>query len=98
MRSLFRRAGSRLLPALLTALGVVLVTGGLLSYADPNTAGPAASASIEAPTSGFLDPSDPPVASPGDSVDPGGSPTRTVGPDGSPPASIVPDPTPTPTP
>ena len=32
-------ARTRLLPALLTALGVVLITAGLLSYADPTTAG-----------------------------------------------------------
>ena len=32
-------ARTRLLPALLTALGVVLLTVGLLSYADPTTAG-----------------------------------------------------------
>ena len=30
---------TRLLPALVTALGVVLVTAGLMSYADPTTAG-----------------------------------------------------------
>src|SRR5215467_5479529 len=44
MRSILRLAGSRLLPALLTALGVVLITGGLLSYAVPNTVGPLGSA------------------------------------------------------
>jgi hypothetical protein len=32
-------ARTRLLPALLTALGVVLIVAGLLSYADPTTAG-----------------------------------------------------------
>ena len=33
---------TRLLPAVLTSLGVVLITAGLLSYADPTTAGAAA--------------------------------------------------------
>ena len=32
-------ARTRLLPALLTALGVVLLTAGLLSYADPTHRG-----------------------------------------------------------
>lgn len=99
MRSLARLVGSRLLPALLTAMGVVLITGGLLSYADPNTAGPVAQASLDA---GGGDPSASADASadPGTSDDPGESPSGdpSAGPDGSPPASIVPDPTPTATP
>ncbi len=36
---------ARLLPAIVTALGVVLVTAGLMSYADPTTAGTAMDAS-----------------------------------------------------
>ena len=38
---------TRLLPALVTAMGVVLVTAGLLSYADPATAG---TATVEPPS------------------------------------------------
>lgn len=100
MRSIVRLVGSRILPALLTALGVVLVTGGLLSYADPNTTGTAVTPSFE---SGVIDPSDGPSEDPGASLgaslDPGLSPSGgpSQGPDGSPPASVVPDPTPTPT-
>ena len=41
MASVFVLLKSRILPALLTALGVVLVTAGLLSYVDPTTAGTA---------------------------------------------------------
>jgi hypothetical protein len=37
--ALVRALFTRLIPALLTALGVVIVTAGLLSYADPTTAG-----------------------------------------------------------
>jgi hypothetical protein len=98
MRSIVRLVGSRFLPALLTALGVVLITGGLLSYADPNTVG-LASPSAELPTDvAIVAPSDLPTATPGDSVDPGASPTGSLDPNASPPASIVPDPTPTPNP
>jgi hypothetical protein len=45
---------TRLIPALLTALGVVIVTAGMLSYADPATAGvlPSPSPSIDASGSG----------------------------------------------
>ena len=39
MKSIIHLFGSRLVPALLTAAGVVLVTAGLLSYADPTIAG-----------------------------------------------------------
>ncbi len=93
-----RLAGSRLLPALLTALGVVLITGGLLSYADPNTAGGLASPSAAAPTDvAIVDPSDAPTASPGPSLGPGASPGPSPDANASPPASVVPDPTPTPT-
>lgn len=93
-----RLAVSRLLPALLTALGVVLITGGLLSYADPNTAGPLGSASASPTEIAVVDPSPVPAASPGDSLDPGTSPTGSLDPGSSPPASVVPDPTPTPEP
>jgi hypothetical protein len=87
----------RVVPALLTAAGVVLVTAGLLTYADPTQAGLqppespvsetlAPSAAVTSPTAG---PTTPP-ASPSGS--PGASPL------GTPPASIVPDPTVTPRP
>jgi hypothetical protein len=39
MKKLTSAIGSRLLPALLTAAGVVLITAGLLSYANPSQAG-----------------------------------------------------------
>ena len=62
---------TRLVPATLTALGVVVLTAGVLSYADPSTAGVAASPS---PSSGSLGPApsisfDVPAAS----ASPGGS-------------------------
>ena len=53
-------ARTRLLPALLTALGVVLLTAGLLSYADPTTAGAVVEPS---PTSVELPPSTAPSPS-----------------------------------
>ena len=72
IRSLF----TRLIPAVVTALGVVIITAGLLSYADPATAGvlpspspssdslgPAPSVSIDLPT-------DSPNGSPGASISP----------------------------
>jgi sortase (surface protein transpeptidase) len=40
MSDLWDRLRLRVVPALLTAFGVMLLTGGLLSYADPATAGP----------------------------------------------------------
>jgi hypothetical protein len=70
---------TRLVPAILTALGVVIVTAGLLSYADPATAGvlptpsstadlgPLPSISFEVPTA---DPSAGPGASAGASAGP----------------------------
>jgi hypothetical protein len=99
MRSIPRLIGSRLLPALLTAMGVVLITGGLLSYADPTTAGPIAQASLDAATDAPTDePTNSPDASPGESAEPGESPSGSLDPNASPPASIVPDPTLTATP
>jgi sortase (surface protein transpeptidase) len=61
---------ARILPALLTALGVVLVTAGLLSYADPATAGLAVE---ESPTSEVLSPSA--AASPSAGASPSGEPS-----------------------
>ena len=88
----------RVLPALLTAAGVVLITAGLLSYADPTEAG---LQPIESEVVGTLDPSTPsgtlaPVATPGTgSLAPSSSPPATpdASPDGTAPASIIPDPT-----
>src|SRR5690349_4610138 len=69
-------AVSRVVPALLTALGVVLITAGLLTYPDPTTAGTAVLDSpevIEAPTE--VDATDPPTTpSPSVSADPSVSP------------------------
>lgn len=75
---------TRLVPALVTALGVVLVTAGLMSYADPTTAGtivdgpPTIEVLSPTPT-----PSDSPTASPDASA--------------SAPASTAPSPTASPT-
>ncbi|HEY4189487.1 MAG TPA: hypothetical protein VGM28_03620 [Candidatus Limnocylindrales bacterium] len=71
---------TRLLPALLTALGVLLITAGLLSYADPTTAG---TVPDESPTSVELSPD--PSASPNLP-----SPAVSDAPSGSPDASPVP--------
>ena len=70
-------ARTRLLPALLTALGVVLLTAGLLSYADPTTAGAVVEPS---PTSVELPPSTAPSPSPSLEA-PSGSAARVGGPD-----------------
>jgi hypothetical protein len=67
---------SRLVPAVLTALGVVIVTAGLLSYADPATAGvvptpsPTGGGIAPVPTISFDIPSIAPSESPGASVEP----------------------------
>ena len=82
----FLNAVSRVVPALLTALGVVLITAGLLTYPDPTTAGTAVLESpeiIEAPTE--VVESDPPAsASPSASIDvsPAPSPGTTTRPTG----------------
>lgn len=100
MKSFLDALWTRLLPALLTAAGVVLVTAGLLSYADPTQAGLQATESeVTAtldPTTSLASPSAEPspsmAATPGVSVSPGATPVGTA------PASIVPDPTPAVTP
>jgi hypothetical protein len=92
-----RLAGSRLLPALLTAVGVVLITGGVLSYADPTTVGRAGSASPVPTDVAIVDPTGDPTEGPGESLEPGSSPSGSPDPGSSPPASVVPDPTPSPT-
>jgi hypothetical protein len=74
-------AVSRVIPALLTALGVVLITAGLLTYPDPTTAGTAVLETpeiIEAPTE--VSESEPPESaspSPSASLDPSVSPAPT---------------------
>lgn len=88
----------RVFPALLTAAGVVLITAGLLSYADPTEAG---LRPLESEVVGTLEPSTPaatptPTATPATgSTMPSASPAGTPGatPDGTAPASIIPDPT-----
>ena len=89
MRDVLDTVRLRALPALLTALGVMLLTGGLLSYADPLTAGPPPS---ETPVEVTLAPT--PTASPSPSVSPTVSPSVTV----SPSASDSPSPSVEPTP
>jgi hypothetical protein len=87
--------GTRLVPALLTAAGVVLITAGLLSYADPTVAGGAPTGPEVVET---LEPPEA-VASPSPSLpapSPSGSASPSATPAGTPPASIVPDPTPKP--
>jgi sortase (surface protein transpeptidase) len=71
---------TRILPALLTALGVVLVTAGLLSYGDPATAG---TALAESPTIDVPSPTAAPTASlePSPSVE--GSPAASESPSAS---------------
>jgi hypothetical protein len=90
MVSLVNAVRTRLLPAVVTALGVVLVTAGLLSYADPTTAGsmPQESAVIEtlaptdAPAASIAVPSPSAAVSPGASAsaNPGASPDATAAP------------------
>ena len=73
-------ARTRVLPALLTALGVALIVAGLLSYADPTTAGTVLEAT---PTA--LDGTDEPIASPsGDLATPSADASVTPDPSGPP--------------
>ena len=87
MGNLLFAARSRVLPALLTALGVMLLTAGLLTYADPTTAGepsvaptpeptPIATASPEPSASPSDEPSTSPSSSP--STSPSSTPEPTV--------------------
>ena len=73
MKSFVDAVVRRLLPALLTAAGVVLVTAGLLSYADPNVAG-AAVPDASGEVIGTLDPSQEASASPSPSTSGGAEP------------------------
>ncbi|MHB8892582.1 MAG: sortase domain-containing protein [Candidatus Limnocylindrales bacterium] len=75
---------TRLLPAFVTAMGVVLVTAGLFSYADPATAGTAV---VEPPTIETLAPTEEPTAT-----------IEVASPSAGPSASASADPSPTPTP
>src|SRR3954470_7583240 len=102
MSDLWDRIRLRAVPALLTAFGVMLVTGGLLSYADPTTAGPVPSETAVIETLppdatdvaiASLTPS--PSPSPAVSVEPSGS--NSSSPSDSPSASATPKPTPDPT-
>ena len=93
MASLFALLKNRFLPALLTALGVVLITAGLLNYTSPTAAGTAVfeSPEIIGPTDDpafTIDPTDEPSdsADPSDSQEPSAS------------ASTAPDATATPAP
>jgi len=81
MSPLLDNIRTRVLPALLTALGVVLITAGLLSYADPTTAGTTVE---ESPVVEVLTPSPAPSStlepSPDSSAAPTPSPTATTKP------------------
>ena len=85
MLSLFAFVRKRLLPALVTAMGVVLITAGLLSYADSSTPGTTPEevavietlAPTEAPTPA---PTEAPSTSPGASASPTPDPTATAEP------------------
>jgi hypothetical protein len=81
---------SRILPALLTAFGVVLVTAGLLSYTSPTTAGTAV---IETPE--IIDATDQPSDEPSFSLEPVASPSPSAS--AEPSASADPTATPAPT-
>jgi hypothetical protein len=97
MKSLLHLAGTRVVPALLVAAGVVLITAGLLSYADPTVAGPGPTPSQVAVIE-TLAPTDDPTAEASGSPSPGpsGSTEPSASPEGTAPASIKPDPTPKP--
>jgi hypothetical protein len=90
MTALLNAIRTRLLPALVTALGVVIITAGLLSYADPAIAGTAVAESpvIESaaptdwPPATIEPPSAPASAGPGSSTEPGPSAGPTATPTG----------------
>jgi hypothetical protein len=86
MSTLFLALRSRLLPAVITALGVVLVTAGLLAYADPVTVGAEA---VESPTAESIFASPGPSGTP--STSPGAEPSATASTD--PSGSTSPEPT-----
>ena len=87
MAPLLSTLTSRIVPALLTALGVVLIAAGLLTYPDPTTAGTAVVPTpeiIEAPSEVTVTepPSPSPSASQDPSVSPAASPETTPQPSG----------------
>jgi hypothetical protein len=85
MRSLLAAIPGRLIPALVTALGVVLITAGLLAYTDPATAGTAA---VETPAIVTAEPT----------LEPTPSPTPVTSSSLEPSSSASAGPTPSPTP
>ena len=95
MSDLWDRLRLRVVPALLTAFGVMLVTAGLLSYADPTTAGPVPS---ETPVVETLPPdaTDVAIASATPSASPAVDPSTSPGtsPSNSPSSSASASPTP----
>jgi hypothetical protein len=89
MTALLDAIRMRLLPALVTALGVVIITAGLLSYADPATAGTAAVESQGVETAA-------PTDAPGATIEPpSASATTDPGPSTGPSAPAGPSATPT---
>ncbi len=84
MPQLIGNLRTRVLPALLTAVGVLLVTAGLMSYADPTTAGTLLE---ESPVVELLSPSTTPSTTPEPS---GPSPSPSADPSPSP--SVTPEP------
>lgn len=97
MTSILSAIGTRLVPALLTAAGVVLITAGLLSYTNPAVAGtePDGSATVGtlAPSEAVASPSPPPSPSSSPTALASGPASPGATPLGTPPASLVPDPT-----
>ncbi len=77
MNDLLLRLRTRLLPAVLTALGVTFITAGLLTYTGPVAAGPEPSTTPAtlAPTAPPATPSAPPSRSAEPSASPDASPT-----------------------
>jgi hypothetical protein len=91
MESLFALLKSRLLPALLTSLGVVLITAGLLSYSSPTTAGTAVLQSPE-----IIDATEEPTDEPSFYVGPSLAPSPSASGSGEPsPTASGPTPAPT---
>lgn len=86
MADLLLALRTRLLPAIVTALGVVLVTAGLLAYSDPSTVGAEV---VESPTAEAIVPSEAPSFAP--SALPSGEPS--AGTSAEPSAGVSPDPT-----
>jgi hypothetical protein len=80
--SMLHAVRTRLLPALLTSLGVVLITAGLLSYADPTTAGAAAE-----PSATSLEAQASPTPGPTTAATAGASPSASTEPSDEPTAS-----------